>query len=254
MIAEWGGKVRVAAARTLLARSRRTPEGLVALNRVRRLAALAGHHEGLLGRLDQTWDGGELADPAAARVLRGRTLGGYAMALPSLDLVLEAVRSEDVTVAVEFGSGASTLAVAAVLRDTGRRAARMISLEQDADEAQRVNRDLADLDLGGIASSIHVPALRDGAAGVGAAVGKLLDGASVDTVLIDGPAGPPGIRAATWPEVAPFCRHGATFHLDDGLRRGEAELASVWQRDPGTRVLGVAPVGTGVTVGVRVAP
>ena len=71
----------------------------------------------------------------------------------------------------------------------------------------------------------------------------------LDWVLIDGPVGRPGCRAYTLPDLAPYCRPGARWFLDDAFRDPELKILSNWSENPDFAVDGILPTEKGLATG-----
>ena len=67
--------------------------------------------------------------------------------------------------------------------------------------------------------------------------------------MIDGPAGPAGVRFGTLPLVQGYVRDGARFVLDDALRDGELAIARDWATLPYANVAGIRLIEKGLLVG-----
>ncbi len=191
-------------------------------------------------------------------LLDGVELGTWALGPRSIDELVDTVRQLRPAAVLEFGSGCSTVALAWAMRDVPGAGTepRIVSLEQDPTQAERT-RGL--LDRAGLADEVavlHAPLARQLVEGretecyeIPAAVERTLGGRRVDLVVIDGPAGPPGIRFATLPLARPFVRMGARFVLDDALRDGELEVARRWAALPWATVDGIRLIEKGLLTG-----
>ena len=142
---------------------------------------------------------------------------------------------------LEFGSGGGTVALAWAVREAWGASTppRVLSLEQDAEHVQRTRALLERAGLGGEVLVFHAPLAEQQLEGapmtcyaIPTALQQSLGPRRVDFVVIDGPAGPAGIRFGTMPLARPLVRAGATFLLDDALRDGELEIARRWSRFP----------------------
>jgi predicted O-methyltransferase YrrM len=164
---------------------------------------------------------------------------------------------------LEFGSGASTVWIASLMRDLhGERGGiRVFSIEQDEGTASAVTRDLDREGLRDMVRLVTAPVAPRAVWGrtvdtyqiSDEEMGDLLDSARPDLVMIDGPAGRPGARFGTLPSVVDHVMPGALFYLDDALRRGELEVGAAWARSERIKVSGVHLVGRGLLAG-RVEP
>jgi predicted O-methyltransferase YrrM len=161
---------------------------------------------------------------------------------------------------LEFGSGASTVALAWAVRQVTASATdpRIVSFEQDVAQAERTRDLLRAASLGGEAEIVVAPLARQTIEGVATTcytipeAGRLaIAGRRADMVVIDGPAAEDGARFGTLPLVREFLAHGATCYLDDALRDGELWTAGRWGQLGYLDVDGIALVEKGVLV-VRV--
>jgi predicted O-methyltransferase YrrM len=159
---------------------------------------------------------------------------------------------------LEFGSGASTVWMASLMRELhGTVSTRVFSIEQDEATATSVRRDLEQRGLDDVAKIRVAPLVsrevwRTEVTTYGISVdevNELLGGARPDVVVIDGPAGNPGARFGTLPLVMDNLSPGAVFYLDDALRRGELGAGAQWARSPSIRVAGVHLIGRGMLAG-----
>ncbi len=80
-------------------------------------------------------------------------------------------------------------------------------------------------------------------------VPRLMRGRLAELIVIDGPAGAPGIRFGTIPLVQQLTARDAPFLLDDALRAGEIEVATRWSQLPYLKVNHTILVDKGVLSG-----
>jgi len=203
-------------------------------------------------------DGVVPASSALARLLDGIELGTWSLGAASIDELVRLVATTRPKTIVEFGSGVSTVALAWAMREAfgGGNVVRIVSIEQDAGHAQRTRDLLARSDLSAGCVIIVAPledqviegfettcyAVRDSLA---AALGDR----RADLVVIDGPAGAPGVRFGTLPLVHPHVADGATFVMDDALRDGELDIARRWSTLPYVRLRGIRLIEKGLLTG-----
>jgi hypothetical protein len=67
-----------------------------------------------------------------------------------------------------------------------------------------------------------------------------------DWIVIDGPSGPEDGRGSTLPSLAPFCRPGTRWFLDDAYRDKELSVLNKWTTLNGIMVDGIHPIGKGL--------
>jgi hypothetical protein len=196
-------------------------------------------------------------------LLDGVELGTWALGPRSIDTLVSTVRQVRPDAVLEFGSGSSTVALAWAVRDVwgADRGARLLSIEQDAGQVERTRGLLERAGLAREAVVVHAPLADQEVEGTPTtcygmpdAATAELGGREVGLVVIDGPAGPPGIRFGTLPLARRYIGAKATFVLDDALRDGELEIARRWSALPGVRVQGIALIEKGMLVGSIVRP
>lgn len=140
--------------------------------------------------------------------------------------------TREVRVAVEAGSGVSTLVMAYCMKRKGQ--GRVIALEHDASYAERNRQLLADHGLSEFAVVVHAPLVKhviDNREWQWYDLSRVDLDAPIDLLLVDGP--PDTTQAlARWPalpllqaRLAPR----ATVFLDDGDRADERETARRWK-------------------------
>jgi predicted O-methyltransferase YrrM len=158
----------------------------------------------------------------------------------------------------EFGSGASTVCLAWALRraDIIQPVPTLVAFEQDPDHARATRSLLQEAGLSAWVSVIDAPLAQQIIAGVATECYRLPDdldetlaSRTGDLVVIDGPAGPPGVRFGTLPSILGHLSAGARFVLDDAYRDGELEIARMWQALPGIRIDGVVDIDHGQLIG-----
>jgi predicted O-methyltransferase YrrM len=164
------------------------------------------------------------------------------------------IRRRDVRIAIEMGSGVSTVCIAQFLKDmpATREPRILYSFEQDPDYASQTRQLLAELSLSGFASVIDAPLST-----------KTIEGAEFETyseappighgsaqfLLIDGPRGQAGARFAPLLSMRPFMSRDAVFFLDDALRDSEIETWRRWTGLPWVVLDGIVLVGHGLLQG-----
>jgi predicted O-methyltransferase YrrM len=155
----------------------------------------------------------------------------YAVDPDFVRLLVEEVRAGATTV-VEFGSGLSSLLIAAELERRG--SGRLYSIEADASWASRTQEMLADHDLDHRVEIVVAPLtdqLIDGRACVWHEVMRIPDlaPASIDLLVVDGP--PSLDEWRRWPALPvlfEMLKTGARIYLDDGRRNTERAVAQRW--------------------------
>jgi predicted O-methyltransferase YrrM len=161
---------------------------------------------------------------------------GIAMRPSAVNALLEEVVLHDRTRIVECGGGLSSLFLARLAHERG---ARLFTLEQDPDWADRLERELETERQAGTVEIVRAP-LVEGPSAFGpwyaeeplAAVGD----DPIDLLVVDGPiAGEryPEIRYHALPHFRDQLAPGACIVLDDILRRGERRIARRWESEFG---------------------
>ena len=205
------------------------------------------------------FDGAATEPAPLGRLLAGVELGTWAMGPRSLEELARIVAEVRPETILEFGSGASTVTLAWAIRESrgASTTPRVVSVEQDPEFADRTRALLAEGGLGEDCVLIVEPLTRQVVEqrdtmcySLPGSLGGVLGDRRPDLVVIDGPAGPPGVRFGTVPLVRQFLRPGATLVLDDALRDGELQLARDWGALPYIRVRGIRLIDKGLLIGV----
>jgi predicted O-methyltransferase YrrM len=230
----------------------------VPLSLIRLIRSLASESADPLGAPARPILGQSLTDPFLAGQLHGRILGTWALGPETIEFVRRMVLRDRPRLVLEFGSGLSTVALAASMRDSdGRREfPSVISIEQDDDHAE-LTRDL--LKQAGLEDDVAIVVAPLGEQTIEGlptvcylipdVFAKVIGDRLVDFVLVDGPAAEPGARFATIPLVRSHLRDGAKVVLDDALRDGELETARRWAALPYVKVQGIRLIEKGVLIG-----
>lgn len=174
-----------------------------------------------------------LSDPFLCERLAGRELGVWTLSAHAIDLLVATVHAHRPSLAVEFSSGVSTLALAHSMRSFGE-SPRVISVEQDAAHAEATREMLRDAGLGEAAVVLHAPLVqRDGRSAYDLDPDVLaghIAGRPVGLAVVDGPAAEEGARVTTLPMLCPHLVAPCPLLLDDALRDGELRAARWWHR------------------------
>lgn len=158
----------------------------------------------------------------------------WSMRFANLLTILDLLDTHRPELVVEFGSGISTLLVAAWMKKAGR--GTIVSFDHDEQWACITRRHLVRQDLKGHATVVDAPLARTASFGLTSDwydLGSQLEHLSeIDLVIVDGP--PAGIsdkRLSRLPaldklqlKLAPSC----CVVLDDALRPGELEVVNRW--------------------------
>jgi predicted O-methyltransferase YrrM len=253
---------RLVAARNACARaflwctSRLSPDRVVPLDLVVAIRKLGSGEDPLVPYIAAT-PTASLAGPLW-RHLHGLDIGTWSLGPKSLELLQTLVSIQRPALAIEFGSGISTAVIAMAMREAGASLSDLIllSFEQDEAEAERTRELLAGVGLAEQVRVVVAPLTRLTIEGVVTTcydvpddIGAVFVERKADFVLIDGPAGEPGIRFGTLPLARPFVSPHARFVLDDALRDGELSIARRWRDLPYIRVAGVCLLEKGLLIG-----
>ena len=201
------------------------------------------------------------ADPRLAELTAGLAVGVWALDASAIDRIAELVRAQRPATAVEFGSGTSTVVLAALLAEIhGDDRPRLLSFEQDPAWAQRTRQALAER---GLAAQATVIELALGDPGGDAPAGFVLTDAAAaalretapELILVDGPTLDSGAsRLGTIDLVAPYLKADATLLLDDALRDAELCIAAAWAEREDVDVHGIRPTAKGLLEATLKAP
>jgi predicted O-methyltransferase YrrM len=159
--------------------------------------------------------------------------GGWSAGTELLGELMRLVAERQPQRVVELGSGLSTLVLAAALRRSG--AGQLVSIEADAQYAQRTHRELERLALTAWASVRVVPLTTlqlEGETRPWYDTALLEDLTQIDLLLVDGP--PTALRRDIRYPAVPFfwerLSAGAVVLLDDAARPAEAASVRRWQQ------------------------
>lgn len=150
--------------------------------------------------------------------------------------VADLIRNKGICRVLEFGSGFSTLVIAASMRALG--GGTIVSVEHDSDYFRQTAEQVTACGLDPFVTLIHSP-LTDLRIDGGdyswydieaSQVQDAVNGAGLELVLIDGPPGNGGhcARYPAFPFVRPLLSQNALVILDDGDRDDEQEIARKW--------------------------
>ena len=233
-----------------------------------RLSALAEKHGPLLPlsevmqeRREVGGHNGLLRDPAPgatptdrriAKLMRGLELDEQGADAETIDRLVELVRSKRPAAVVEFGSGTSTVVLAALMAKLHRDGPRIVSFEQSEERVAWARKQLAGLGLDQMVELIHLPV---GVVAPDAPMGYVANEGSAsalrarppELIFVDGPTLDSGAsRLGTVDLVAPFVRKDAVLLLDDAFRDAELRIAAAWDKRPEITIHGIRPTARGL--------
>lgn len=177
-------------------------------------------------------------------------LGVWSIDQKGIDLLWDMLEKKRPRAILEFGSGVSTLVIAAWIKESSVKDGVCISLDQDGAEAKKNAERLEVAGLSQYVKVITAHLNKDEFYSVD--LNPHLDqvpGRSFDFVFVDGPAGSAGCRYNTLPIVRAWLAEEVTWVLHDALRDGEIDVIQKWLRMPGFSVDGFFFVGQGMATG-----
>jgi hypothetical protein len=229
------------------------PVPLIVIRGIRRLGgpdSLAQRTRGV--------DGSQVEATELARLLAGAELGTWALGPRSIDAIVALVEAIRPNTVLEFGSGLSTIALAWAVRQAigAGGPGRVISIEQDDDQAGRTRARLEQAGLAAHGVVLVAPLAEQSIEGrlttcysLPPGLDGVLAGRPVELIVVDGPAGPPGVRFGTLPLARPYTAPGTRFVLDDALRDGELAIAAAWGGLPYVKLDGIRLIEKGLLAG-----
>lgn len=187
-------------------------------------------------------------------LLGERRLDEWSLGPATIDALAQAWRARPPELAIEFGSGLSTLCLALLAREApASLGSRVLAIEQSERHADETRASLASAGLAEYAQVVHAPLEPRGWDSVTrstyrlpADLAELIGRRRAGLVLVDGPAAERGARVATLPLVRSWLVEGACVLLDDALRDGELDVARRWQASGWVEVQGIRLVDKGV--------
>ena len=165
---------------------------------------------------------------------------GWAASPDFLNTLVETLRSQRPSTVVELGSGVSTVVCGYVLESLG--AGRVVTLDHEADYAQKTRDTLKVHGLEAVTEVIHAPLVDTALNGKRWQWYDLsrLEGVDrIDVLVVDGPPIPiqPLSRYPALPQLFERLSDDAVVLVDDGDRSPVTEMVDVWRRDyPGIDV------------------
>ena len=155
---------------------------------------------------------------------------------------------------IECGSGISSLVLATYSKFLSTKLSyfpQVFSIEQDVHIKEKIEKKLKKFDLIDFIKILYAPISEQGKYRLnGNDFPKKIGQEKADWILIDGPSGPPSdCRLWVLPTLAPFCRPGTKWFLDDAFRNAELNILNKW-RYWGVIVKGIYPIGKGLGFGL----
>lgn len=184
--------------------------------------------------------------PILRENLKGRTIGGWALDAESIHFYWAELEKRRPKVAIECGSGTSTILYASFFKHYKMDDAKLISLEQMASEKEKTEAMLKDLGLSQYVDVYHVPLTED-TEEYDMSKFQPKEPVQAEFIIVDGPR---GSRMNTIPELQQYCKSGAVWYLDDALRDTEISYMKEWTKDASLGVKGIIPRGKGIGMGI----
>ncbi len=204
----------------------------------------------------------ERRDPLLVReelrgVLAGEASNPFSLGAEGLNFIDARIRELRPRAILEFGSGVSTVVLAARMADIhGGANPRVFSVEESETYLEATRRLVDDAGLSACVRLAH-RVLRERVICGGPTTCYDLDGSFLrsflelepDVVLIDGPSGGGAARFGTLPLLIGHLASPCTFFLDDALREGEIRVAGLWRELPQVELSRIHLVGHGLLEG-----
>jgi predicted O-methyltransferase YrrM len=205
--------------------------------RVRRLQRVIPGPDGLVTPALST-SSEAIEDRFLAELLSDRELGTWTLSPWAINQLAALVRDRRPRLALEFGSGVSTVSLAHLMKQArdDLQPPWVISVEQDAEHVQATSDLLAQAGLGHAGVVLHAPltqkdsfgATRSAYAVEHEVIATHIRDRTVDLVTVDGPAAEDGARVTSLEAGMKHLSEPALVILDDALRDGELEAARHW--------------------------
>jgi Methyltransferase domain len=195
------------------------------------------------------------------RVVTSAAANSFAVGTESLNFLDGRVGQLRPEAILEFGSGVSTVVLAARMVDLhGRDRPRVFSVDESKRYLDETQRMLNSAGLSGCARLAHREIREQVIHGRSTACYDI-DESFLDSFLelvpdllfVDGPSGGGSVRFGTLPLVLGRTAIPCTFFLDDALRESEIHVASLWRDLTGIELAAVHVVGHGLLEGRIVA-
>ena len=159
---------------------------------------------------------------------------GWSMRFSNIHTILDILDRYRPKTIVEFGSGISTLCIAAWLKEQGE--GKIISFDHDVAWARKTERYLHEKTLDGFATVVFAPLIKGQSLGhdvewydISNHIKKLN---KIDLLIVDGPpADSLGKELSRLPALDVLANHlstGAIIMLDDASRKGEQTVINMW--------------------------
>jgi hypothetical protein len=198
-----------------------------------------------------------MARKRVRRIVAEAGVDRFALGTEALNFLDERVRQLRPNAILEFGSGVSTVVLAAGMADIhGDSGPRVFSLDESERYLAETHQMLEQAGLQGCARLAHREVHEQVICGHTTACYAIDDPflrrfleTVPDLLLIDGPSGGGTVRFGTLPLVLGHASVPCTFFLDDALREDEIQVASLWRKLIDVEFSAVHVVGHGLLEG-----
>jgi hypothetical protein len=198
-----------------------------------------------------------MARQRVRRIVAETEADEFALGTEALNFLDERVRQLCPNAILEFGSGVSTVVLAALMADIhGDSAPRVFSVDESETYLAATHEMLEQVGLRGCARLAHREVRDQVICGHATACYAIVDAflhrfleTVPDLLLIDGPSGGGTVRFGTLPLTLGHARAPCTFFLDDALREDEIQVASLWRKLTDVEFSAVHVVGHGLLEG-----
>lgn len=202
-----------------------------------------------------------LQNQELATLLQGIPLGGWRLSGATINVLVDEIARHRPAAVLEFGSGVSTLVLAAAMRAVHGQVSRplVFSIDQAPEFLADTERLLKTHGLRDLVRLHCAPLIQHNIQGFStvcygiseAMLASFFEGQRPDFILIDGPAADYGQRFGTLSLVEPHVSPDARVYMDDALRDSELAIADYWNRLGQLTIEGIRWVGKGLLVGRR---
>lgn len=200
-----------------------------------------------------------LQNQELATLLQGIPLGGWRLSGATINVLVDEIARHQPTAVLEFGSGVSTVVLAAAMRAVHGLVSRplVFSIDQSPEFLADTERLLKTHGLRDLVRLHCAPLTQHNIQGFAtvcyglseATLASFFEGQRPDFILIDGPAADYGQRFGTLPLVEPYVSPDARVYMDDALRDSELAIADYWNRLGQLTIDGIRWVGKGLFIG-----
>ncbi|TAM97883.1 MAG: hypothetical protein EPN39_10230 [Chitinophagaceae bacterium] len=183
------------------------------------------------------------------KVLSGAVIGNWTLDRKSIAILWEKLQVIKPKIIIEAGSGISTLIFSEYMQNNYP-GGKVISLEQDENEKNRVEGLLSENNLSSFVEILYAPINKAGHYSINEDnLKSALGEKKADWLMIDGPCGEEGSREYVLDDLLHYMNNGAAWFADDAFRDGELGFLKKWESRKDIEVMGIHPVGKGLAEG-----